>query len=799
MNWNGGKLQRHAKANSNQQRKAQKQYFAKARQRLQRGPTPVSPPALAHYHDPRPSPAQKTYQVVPINPQLQSYLAHDLPSPAADNADDSGETRPSVTSCNSLESVKRRLLNKSDWAGISAARPVQMFFAPSSEMQRIGRRKRIGKKSQHTVHTGAMDKRYCRNENRLRAMPQIRSSLYQPDLHTDDYSIRIGSNIHRVQTTIRDSPEAAVVLDPMLIERGGHQLQRGIATAEEVYLEPGQNPAQAQVDEDLLPLNKALDLKSFDDVKNRSSSMVRQVSTGSNPFAVHNSPMHTSQGGMVSSTRPPTGSGLQERRPEERVWSRHVYQYCDEQNLQAPTKSRAGTEAIRDGTSRWSKVNLASTSPDLSTPHFTIDHQVLLERQLKANTESLPSSQHTKPRPPRPIHMNGPRIDGTPLHPDPSVLKLRGGKSTYSTSEVDEPAFKRQRVDSSNHATWHASLPADSRSAPGMSPRSEIGVEVLKDSSSWRNQFQLAKRDHKPLRKSAEELSKDNASGTNSISDENEAWMRYVFPRDFGRIQCEFSFGSPHPALKPSLKMNISNYRPLPPQWQSEEGYSTPSPRHRFAEMASQTSIPTNVNTSLAQSYVVPTMHQSEIDFLSQLSPMEGLLDDRLGPISTYTNAARSEQNYIQLPSRPTNSVSDQPLSTPSHRKALHPLPQPILWQSQIDHSPKVSGPLTPADRPNFTSPLWNTKASRLIDSTSETAPPHLFKAPMSPLPTQKSATRSLYHESPSRWPLYSSLLPAAGYWPRVNTRIGTPHVPNRKMKRSHNLPARGFGPPMGQ
>src|SRR5271156_3970715 len=41
----------------------------------------------------------------------------------------------------------------------------------------------------------------------------------------------------------------------------------------------------------------------------------------------------------------------------------------------------------------------------------------------------------------------------------------------------------------------------------------------------------------------------------------------------------------------------------------------------------------------------------SEIDFLTQMSPMEERLDERLADISAYTKAARSVRSYIPAPS----------------------------------------------------------------------------------------------------------------------------------------------------
>src|SRR5690242_11933585 len=119
MDWVGGKLQRHAKANANDQKRAQKQYFAKARQRLQYGQPPVSPPALAHYRASNPQPSSRTSlkATPPSRPTVSEGINLRGPRPPTP-----GESGP--VPANPLEPVKRRLLGKADWAGLSIARPV---------------------------------------------------------------------------------------------------------------------------------------------------------------------------------------------------------------------------------------------------------------------------------------------------------------------------------------------------------------------------------------------------------------------------------------------------------------------------------------------------------------------------------------------------------------------------------------------------------------------------------------------------------------------------------------------------
>lgn len=142
-------------------------------------------------------------------------------------------------------------------------------------------------------------------------------------------------------------------------------------------------------------------------------------------------------------------------------------------------------------------------------------------------------------------------------------------------------------------------------------------------------------------------------------SDENQAWMRFILQDDLDAISNDFYRGpntqarnvrgTPHGWLKHCLGDDgtLSEDRELRPSQSHDR--STSTPMH---------TIRTNANTaiheadphagSLARGRIAP----SETDFLSQLSPMEGQLDERLFNPSVYTNPAHTERSYVAAPSQ---------------------------------------------------------------------------------------------------------------------------------------------------
>ena len=285
MNWTGGRLQR-SKANANTLVKIQKQHFAKARLRLQHGQPSQSPVAFSishgqyghntetqdntpvgdhHRQGQRPSSQETLYgghRNGRHSPRSKHHYHNSIAQPRRKRRRSEGpldrrhgdvpatasglvrhirnaaqETTPSLASvvdhdrksaeaeANTLQNVKRNLLAKSDWMGLSAARPLRMAYIMVEEMENISKRRRITEADGHRKVAANLDSCFRPTINRNHRMDQSGSNASV--LHTEDASVRIGANIHQTQTTPplgsreRQIPNASQIAstDSMLLER----------------------------------------------------------------------------------------------------------------------------------------------------------------------------------------------------------------------------------------------------------------------------------------------------------------------------------------------------------------------------------------------------------------------------------------------------------------------------------------------------------------------------------------------------------------------------------------------------
>ena len=260
MNWTGGRLQR-SKANANTLVKTQKQHFAKARLRLQNGQSSQSQLAFSiahgqhgfgtemqddkhfdeHYrrrtrphsqeiiqgevphakHCPRSKRRHKDSRIEPQAKRRRSAestyhrngnIAATKTKPTQRLHDTEKETRPpnlasvvhpnrksAAAEANTLQKVKRDLLKKSDWMGLSAARPLTMAFTSVEEMENIGKRRRITEADGSNKAAAPCGSRFHIIFNRYHRIDQNGSNA--SILPTEDASVRIGTNIHQTQTT----------------------------------------------------------------------------------------------------------------------------------------------------------------------------------------------------------------------------------------------------------------------------------------------------------------------------------------------------------------------------------------------------------------------------------------------------------------------------------------------------------------------------------------------------------------------------------------------------------------------
>jgi hypothetical protein len=152
---------------------------------------------------------------------------------------------------NTLQTVKRNLLNIPDWMGLSAARPLKMTFTPVGEMEKIYKRRKT--KIADEQRTGCTQPASALHPaiNRPRRIGKRGSNASQQ--RTEDASIRIGSNIHQTRETPglgckgQSSPNTSQIesTESMLQDKfdSGTLLVDQIRNAEVLRSMDGQHPA----------------------------------------------------------------------------------------------------------------------------------------------------------------------------------------------------------------------------------------------------------------------------------------------------------------------------------------------------------------------------------------------------------------------------------------------------------------------------------------------------------------------------------------------------------------------------
>lgn len=232
MNWTGGSLQRHSKANANVLAKRQKQHFANVRLRshLQSRHQPFLPsPSIlsipAGLERESPSRKRRSSQ---INPQGQDRLCpshykirrvlanvRSVPenNKLGQEAVGVGKYRQDIYRCwghlfanavlsrgenaNSVDYARRHLLQKSDWVGLSITRPARLRQSGRHDMDELDRQRKVSLVKDKRARS--QNARRRRAERTMRPAPARKVDL--SSLLTEDISLRGGSNMHHTQTT----------------------------------------------------------------------------------------------------------------------------------------------------------------------------------------------------------------------------------------------------------------------------------------------------------------------------------------------------------------------------------------------------------------------------------------------------------------------------------------------------------------------------------------------------------------------------------------------------------------------
>ena len=724
MDWTGGHLKRQCKANANHKLKSQKQHFARARQRLQNGSVLAAPSNFsifdgqinADQHDdsdhtqPRPKQFLKSSKEVPRRDPSRD--GPDTPADASASCNDDAsaprltkrheKNLPKVPNApgapKSLDQIKLRLLQKSDWTGLALARPVSIMFTPAEEMERIGRRRKVTKeerrrkiepRAQQMVH-----------HNLIRPFDHRHSQSTAPVPEATDLSIRIGSNIHHTlttQTSLQEQPQSSSYHstdgESMLLDKFEHSSgDTRDYRAEALYLGADEESVHASRGAKLVPLDAARDLKSFDEVRRRSSSMVRQVPPSSTPLGsqlpsqrtpVRPSRRWTSPASLYeSSVHPKDVVPTLDQSEHSSLAVRNSRKGREEQSrLGSMQRSDLGSTAPRPGTSKFEKTTTSDYGDQPSASmlqgqasNITLDHLIALEQgssgqdcsslQEEGPVDS-PLENHQKLQH-SPNSSSQIIANGTPLPTTPSLAcageagrrfaslpasSLVSLGSPGSQSPVQRPRQPSESRLQAPMGPMHTSPP--SKRSPPEVQEGPQGVQ------SWMEKFQLAKAQSQASMWNDSMYTEKPGSWTGHIGDENEAWMRFVFPEDFGRIQTDFTFGTR--ALgkfnRPETTVSSWHYNTQSLST-SDEGVAEhlSAPRAEASAHLSGISAPSGANATIFDAgwslNVAETgaLARSETDFLSRFSPMGGLLDEGLGDMSIYNNAAASDRSFVSMP-----------------------------------------------------------------------------------------------------------------------------------------------------
>ncbi|KAJ6157611.1 hypothetical protein N7470_005203, partial [Penicillium chermesinum] len=133
MNWTGGQLHLHS-SRSGVLSKTQRQNFASTRQLAGSKPSPPRP--FSGFSSLKESDAKRDDEA-----QQQSVTELGVCSQSTEQSDARPAEGPSLESGNQLDQIKQKLLRRSDWAVLSATRPLAISFPPQTE--RFGKRRKL--------------------------------------------------------------------------------------------------------------------------------------------------------------------------------------------------------------------------------------------------------------------------------------------------------------------------------------------------------------------------------------------------------------------------------------------------------------------------------------------------------------------------------------------------------------------------------------------------------------------------------------------------------------------------------
>jgi hypothetical protein len=668
MNWTGGKLQRHSKANSNAQVKAQRDYFARARLRRNTQPLASTAPNIPIVTPPdqpgqsRRSPNPRN-QSLAINDErlrkgsrrskpLQDAAcgAHSIVQQYTLHRKTEAQQSPSTSTpqVKTLEHVKTSLLKQSDWLGLTLTRPPKTEYKPPTIPEKVGRRRRVNREDRQRQKYRAGKRKI--EQHFVQTVAEVDDYNYGQPIPSAELSIRFGSNIHQSQPTRsqrayqlpKSASQESSSTEAMLLDVVEAQLLPTVNDSGEYYLEePKDGEAVAagsldgrsdQEDSALISLEQVRDFPSFDEVKRYSSSA-----------------KHTASLSSRSACKP------------------------------ADTKGQFTSDSY----------NHSLMSIDSEPPGFTENRESAMKQDRNSGASVVD------------ISSTGRKLHDLRCFEPASAITQRSSLDFKNSSRVSSHAHDAVDETETNHEIRSAS---DRDSSSSMNPRSvytiDRQVQLEKERNQKFNQLvhptntgglmpsgiisqyyrkprvvekmpagekrglptryyttQDSTFTKKPHGQSTSIGASSKGSHQRRQGDENEAWMRDVFSTDFGKLQQRFSFAKA--PERRSHNETLSQERAFRGQRiEAPNRSDSPEKSISSSRYSSDPSLPktikTGVNTVLNMGKESEPPQQrnifipSETDFLTQMSPMTGYLDDRIVNLSTYNNAATTVRDYIE-------------------------------------------------------------------------------------------------------------------------------------------------------
>lgn len=775
MNWTGGRLQRHSKANANAVVKKQRQHFARARLQLQNGQKYERPSQPSIYgprygfdhsglgpfeqndvslgrrppgyprqrsdhldHGEAKPAASDLKRVFPIHKDGhkrrisnghnvgpatwdQNQLIHgrDRPSPE-DSSNPNCEPRSNRKFTNdeptTLGNLRRRLLNSSDWMGLSAVRPPKIEFPSPEELHIIGKRRKISHEDR------AKQKRlYDRYEpepsldNNLRA---TRHPERPPRATSKDYSIRVGGEIHQSQTTQLQSQQkqsqsqSECLARPMLPDTEAKHLTATSRSANhDKAIARNSNSRDELPRAPLIPLNEVLDTNDFDQVKARSNSLSpakrprRGIESQPSPKLLNESGEVNLPHGNLTSTYPSSPPFEPYRQnnfnfQDVSETGRHRYSYSMKDVSKVPISLRPSTanadqgfSPIPNSSGSIDSINKSNSTlpPQRTSSHhqvqsesqsfstsrlYTLDHQAQLDSRLRESQQRRPSSTEFVVPDATSSDNQNPVAD---IHPLPSWITIESLKSErerhlnhfqpFTTSNKhqhispEQKGFPHNRHDSTR--LTQAAQVQDTATDAIHPQESDTRSSALDLFSRQATDAAAAALDISASIKHGNDAKAQKRARGSSRSgrSDNEKWMDFIFGQNHQQVKNTLEREM---AALPKLSHARVPRESIVSSLLSEAAWTSSQQEDTKSTKTGKTAANTVLHRP-GKEFSRNRLEPSETDFLSWMSPMTGYLDERMGGISVYNNPARSKRSFVAMLSQDTNRRKAAPVNTSQH------------------------------------------------------------------------------------------------------------------------------------